>query len=322
LGFEPTQHVMLLTDLSLELPDTSAAPNNAGLDLDNVCTCQPGDKPDPNSCSNPLAAVSLCDGPGGVDSQFRKILPAFGFQELFGDKSLKEGVRSGRIALLLQVIGYNGEDNDGRVRVDLANAQLQTAAPDAGKNDAGPATAPQPKFDESDPWLLDSTSVTITTGPQKVAVSAFFSTGYVVNRTLVAKEFQTPVRMVFRILESGGKIRSETIDIADAVLVGKLEPSGGSYTLTNGFIAGKWPIASSLRLAESLNGCKRDVVYDSIRSRFCSARDIATGTPVGQQKECDAISLTLGFSSTRARFVGSAPPPAGCQALPADTCSR
>jgi hypothetical protein len=319
--FETTNYTMLATELSLELPEGDAGADGGGgfvgVDLDNTCTCQPSAKPDPSSCVNARALEnSLCDEFGGSDRQMRKLLQGFGFQVALGDNALRDAVKLGRIALLVQLSGYNGQANDGQVRVDLFNAELKTVA-----DDAGAPTYPQPKLDETDNWLLDRTTSTVTNPATKLAASVYFSTGYVRDNVLVAGNFAATVSLAVR-FENGGKVTSESFDLVNPIVVGTIVPEGSGFKISRGFIAAKWPMVAALRVFQSGRFCSRDPVYETIRTGICGGADLAT-KPGNLTSECDAISFTMAFSSRKAKFLDLGDPsPRACPNAKADDCTR
>ncbi len=289
-GLEATQSVAILSRISIELPEDGGAPT--GLDLDGLCTCSPLSLPDPGACENPRATTSLCDDPGGVDRQSRALVRDVATSFILGDAPLNDAIRAGRLALLVQVTGYNNERDDPDVKVDLLNG-VHLAGGDGGPGD------PPPRFDDTDSWLLERDTVSTSSPDGGIAASIYSKRGaYVANGTLVAA-FDNPIRIGFRIL-SGSKLRTAGLVLTEARLVARVQPTDAGPAVTEGFLAGKWTLDSALSLAESATGCRRDAVYELARATLCANADLATSG----KARCDGISLTIGFQTVAARFSG------------------
>jgi hypothetical protein len=280
-----------------------------GLDLDNACTCLPGGAPgDRQACSNkrsdPPTPETTCDGRGGIDNQFSKVLRDPGFRGFFGNAALADALRIGKLGTLVRLQGYNGSANDSSVRVNLFNGVTVSgmstgtntdAGADAGAPDASNADASfLPRFNPDETWTVD-TKYAYTSGPTEVS-SAFAADGWVTQGRL-SVAFPAPLVLVFSLATPSGRTPVK-FEVAGASLVANVSIEGGTMKLTDGILAGKWPMASALQIAASLISCdKKDVIYNNVRELLCAAADLGT-----QGEACDGISITFGFSGVPAKL--------------------
>ncbi|MBI4700838.1 MAG: hypothetical protein HY744_06695 [Deltaproteobacteria bacterium] len=136
------------------LPDGGMSPDEIGYDLDRMCTCQgEGD-----SCLVPqYAEANHCDGPAGRDQASVKLFQVAAiFSPEIDSEFQSQRVQEGFWSLLLRVRHYNGTANDGQV--DLAVYTTPGFRDD-------PCNPDFPKWDGTDRWPIDESSVKLKGGP-------------------------------------------------------------------------------------------------------------------------------------------------------------
>jgi hypothetical protein len=283
-----------------------------GFDLDGACTCL--DAP-AETCLPPKARPTLCDGPGGRDNSFPRMLKdliTFGFAK--SSQGLSQDIESGKFTLLLRVDRYNGLANDDDVRFAFY----------IGGNSNFPAWQGQ------DPWTVLSTSVE---GDDVEKPRVIDDNAYVSNGQLVATlpTFDANDQKVLLQLNS-----SFAIALTGAVVVLKLEPSGTGFAVTDGTLAGRWrdkdffTYFSTYRPAFTAgqNICTDSPLYPSIKKGFCDYADLS-GNLSDVTGSCTATSLGARFTAVPARFgpieavIPAAPTSCPAATDPAtDTCAK
>jgi hypothetical protein len=270
--------------VSLGAPEDGGLEPPFGFDLDHTCTCEEGQG---SSCVPPPGA-DVCDQPNGIDDAVRELVATAEKFEIHFTHDLNDNIVTGANSILLWVDGYNGAADDPAVNVAVLYSPGLYG--DAGQNLV-------PSFTTDDAWSVTSDEVVpMTKGPVSVAP------GFVRDGTLVVR---THVKL--------GLLPGVTIDLPDALLVGRIGTAGnGVYFVADGVVAGRGPAAPLIRALGSKEQPPRSgkrlctnpdyaVGFAIMGQRICAGRDIMTDpADDGKGKACDAISVTLKFEGAPA----------------------
>jgi hypothetical protein len=283
-----------------------------GLDLDDRCTC-----PETDSCIRPPGgdAGQVCDGKNGEDNAVSGLFNALNIGiPLFQQTFATDGIRLGLFTLLVDVLGWNGQDNDPRVTVTM-RLSLRIDGP---KTDAG---LPRPKFDGTDVWTLDPNA--ISGGVESVGKDcrvpsdsykclgrvrddrAFVRDGKLVSHPRLDAKPDAPVRIT--ILASAGAIH---FDILDFSLYGTLNRGAdGRVTSISGEASGRVTSSNVLESFGTLQDftsskdtpvCQNPAVFNIAKTSVCKAADLAAPGKDNTGAACDHLSLALSFTASSA----------------------
>lgn len=257
---------------------TPGSGSPVGFDLDDSCTVEA-----PLGTCNSKAPID--DGDGGLDNRAATIF------QLVNDrtdlqKTVNEGIKAGKNAVLVRLTKYNGKADDPSVAVSIY------ASPghydDAGNNDP-------PQFLESEQWALDDAQFNPITGLPVATV-----TGYVSGGKIVAYFSGTiALSSSFSVVIQGG------------VLVADLDLSGPKPAISGGVFAGRWPITDILHTvgqqrlsdggANALCEPSQQLVFEIAKSQICDNLDIMSDpTRDRQNQRCDALSAGFAFLGGKA----------------------
>jgi hypothetical protein len=269
--------------------DTDAG--SLGFNLDHDCTCE-GEPPGPPSCQND-ASPPTCDSDGGRDIAGNTLLTEV--DGVLGGRTVSatfdSKIQNGQFTVIFEIGGYDLGADDEEVTV-TAYVSGGLAIPDGGSN--------VPKWDGTDVWTVDPRSVS-SAMPSDAGweyVPIYVGKGYVKDGTLVSKLGSVSLG-----------IGQGSISLSDTVLVASIQPDfvTGGQRLT-GQIAGRVSVGSIFSVASTfpdpvIDGgylCGDDPTFQTIRSVVCASADImadAAADNAGQ--DCNAISLSFGFTATR-----------------------
>ncbi len=308
------------------VPGGTASVNHPGapvpMDIDQRCTC-----PGPPSCTSP-AAKPDCDTDGGGDDATGDLWATFAAlaPSQFNDDSLNTGLRLGYNGTLIRLRNYNGAKNDTQVTL--------IAYESPGTVGVETKMAASPKYDGTDVWTVNPTSLVAGTGADAGAgcegndticlpliydTNAYVSNGVVVahiSLTVTAGDVNTRLRVA----------------LSDVVLVAPLIFDGKSYRVDEGQFAGRWALPDFLGALQSvpdpLDGtqglCGASSTYGNVKQMACEKRDVVSAQAKDNMgAECDALSVTVSFSAVEAHLgpIFQPPPPAQrCGAGYSDRC--
>jgi hypothetical protein len=270
---------------SVDFGDGGGAP--VGLDLDETCTC-----PEADSCKVGPDAGTRCDHAGGIDDAFGDFVSTLSSAtNVFDPIDLDARLTNGAFGLLVRVKSYNGLANDTSVEVAVFAS-------------AGTENGAKPKWDGSDVWTLDPNSLLGgVVGAEPVPLVAYDLDAYVADFTLVARIGDLPF-----------VLGSVTVSLNAAIVTATLEPSGSSFRMTKGTIAGRWPTRKLLTSLQAVRDpfdanallCGQDAVYQLFKERICTLQDV-TENMLDDDKgaACRAISFAFAFDADPAKY-GSA----------------
>ena len=293
-----------------EMDDPSKS--TVGFDLDGSCTCDdaPGEICKPTKPRSPL-----CDGPGGRDNSFPRLLKelvSFGLAN--SSAATSKSIEEGRYNVLLRVRGWNGEPDDPDVSLGFFVSR---------------GTSKLPEWDGKDVWSVGASSVTDgdLEKPTLLDTSAYVTGGQLVGSL---PTFDANDKKIFiQLSESFG------ISLSGAVVVAKLESFLGAYRISEGTLSGRWrdrdffSQISGYKIKTSPDPvCTDNFLYPQIKDTFCKYADLP-GNVSDVTGSCSAMSLAMRFTAQQAVLgqVVTLPPPVmnncGPDKNPAnDSCSK
>lgn len=224
------------------------------------------------------------DGNEGIDNSFgRNILPVIRAAAPDAESSVNDSILEGSFTLLLNIdkLGPDREYNPLAARM-------------YGGADLGLA----PKFDGTDEWPV---LPELLNDPKDITSSKIqFPTSYLVENTWVSGS-NAPINLALSV--SGFTVN---LTIANAVVSMKL--SDDHKTATEGTIAGileTTVLTSELKkvvAAFDESFCEDNATVDSILTQVEQASDIMQDGSQDPTKECDGISIGLGFNMAHAKL--------------------
>jgi hypothetical protein len=256
-----------------------------GFNIDGkISTSMSADLCKPRKGANPNTIYP--DGENGIDNSFgRNILPIFLAAAPDFSTSVNESILEGdgTVLMELQKLGAGANYNP-------MTSQLFGGA-DLGK---------QPAFDGTDVWPVDPDTVA-SAGPPLVAKLSTLGS-YLTQDTWVA---QVQGSLNLYISMAGG---STTLPIINPVFVMTLDAS--HVSATNGTVSGVLGVEAfktefkKFITAFDVSFCEDNATVDSILTQIEQAADIMIDGSQDPTKECDAISIGLGFNAARVELGG------------------
>ena len=271
--------------------DSGAAPLY-GYDLDQVFTCCEGGV---ESCTAAASGATHCDELEGRDNSGGQLIAKLASQAQgqFSSATISQRLQSGVYSIIVQLLHYNGQPNDTQVTAVLYTSD--------GIEAVGDAAPPPAKWDGTDVWTLDQSSVLV---PDASPIVGSFADGvaYVSGGVLV-------MHINFPISLGTSSTGSLSVSLTGGVITGNVVPVGnGSYRLQNGQIAGRWQAATLLSALQQLtllgqSLCRGQPVYEAIKTEICQSADIMSNPSDDKMgKTCDALSLAFGFTADPANM--------------------
>lgn len=259
-----------ITKRSTGSPDANAW-KEYGYDLDSRTTTRDDSKISANSCKRVAGSPTnvLADGDLGRDNNFgQHIMSVIKSLKADAEDTVNALIADGRMTLVLRLDNVGPSDNAS------VPGALYLAS----------ALGSPPKFDGSDRWPIDSSSVDAMKEPR-----AKFPKGYMAGGVWVSGEIGTSSAPIP--LPGFGTVPLESVVISFDVASG-----------TGGTIAGA---SLSTKLTEALTPmmkqygiCPGNATYDQVVATIQQAADLVSGAPKLQDtsRECNAISIALGFN--------------------------
>ena len=301
----------------------AGVPRDFGFDLDGVCTCAPDrGRAGVESCRVPPGTAAHCDLDEGRDTTAASLVLGFSqVSNAFSQDEVNGALRDGYYGLLFRVTKYNGLADDPNVEVAVFGSGGNDGVQDGGRPG-------RPRDDGTDRWTIDPSYLQGGSAPPFIPLYRDVN-AYVSNHRLVAT-------MDFPVSFSGlvGGVASIMIDLTDSVVVGTIVRDGESYRIDRGTVAGRWQTTKLLTSLEVIPDpfadggflCGPSTTYALAKELVCSGQDIVsnlrrdnTGAP------CDAVSLSIDFTSRPAVLGEVVPPPARpkpCGLQWVDDCPR
>ncbi len=260
-----------------------------GFDLDCVDTC-----PGPPSCVSPQ---THCDQSDGRDLAANVFVQAVqDLQGSSGTQTLNGLISAGKAGALLYLSGYNGEADDSEVLISAIESTGIVSDVEAG-------TRAGPKWDGTDKWNVDPTSVlgvSVDDAGYHYTPRVVSTQAYVTNYTLVATVSGLPI-----------PLGSTTITLSHAFVVATLTPVAGVGYRVDGQLAGRVSTLSILSVLATVKDpidptqflCGNDGTFQSLLTSFCSSADIMFDPTLDRtDASCDSLSISIGFVAISAQF--------------------
>lgn len=254
------------------------------------------------------------DGENGIDNAFsHRLFPLLQLALPGLEASVQESQAAGVGALLLQVSGYNGTDNDPRIHVSFTQSAGGTSSEDSVSFSdfdlvaEGGTPAPGPAWEGADRWWARDDGFFSGEESQPLIRddNAYVADGHLVMRLPERAEF-----LFFTGTEVGARVR-----LTDSTVVMDLrEGEGGGVVL-----AGRWSILDLLDTGENIGICIGSTERGIVDSQLLIIADVRSSAGSGGDGvECDAISIGVTFRAVPGRWAGlgpSVPLPNPCTAM-------
>ena len=253
-----------------------------GYNLDGkISTATSTDVCKPRAGAQPKSVKT--DGKGGLDNAFGKLLmPIIGSLSADASTKVNENIASGAFTILMK-IDTLGEKSD---YIDLPTALY------VGTQLGGPA-----KFDGTDEWPIVPE---LLTDPSDIATAKLkFPNSYLSSNTWVSG---SKGNLDLQLSVAGFSL---TLGISNAVVTMDIAPDRKSAS--NGIIAGVLPVEPLINELKKVAGgfspelCTGST-FESIAESIRQAADILEDGSQNPSKECNAISIGLGFEAGIAKL--------------------
>lgn len=262
----------------------------------------------------PTASIEI-DGDDGIDNSFgHNLFPLVNLVIPGIDMTALMSEEEGLGAVLLRIRGWNGQDDDPRVDVTLAQSVLAVQGdgtdtpPEIEIRDFIPyepgasERTPLPAWDGDD-WFYARADSFVMDDEERPKIRD--DNAYVSGRNLVMR-LPDRVEIIFPGPEQGVSVR-----LTDAVAVGRI--SDDLENIGPVVIGGRWALNDLLETAQSVGVCAEDSEFTLLQNQLDTIADIRTtpGTG-GEGVPCDAVSIGITFMGFRGHWAGLTPG----QALP------
>jgi hypothetical protein len=303
--------IFALKDVRLDQGSTGWS--SIGFDLDDRLTTV--DDVDVECVPPDDSAEPELDGEDGIDNAFGHILyPLIDAVLPTLETDFRASQTAGRGTLITRMTGWNGQDDDPRVNVVIAQSAFGTSAasgdvdPATGQLRAGGA-APAPLWAGSDTFFVREDAFV---GGDESRPRIEDSNAYVSGRKVV---LTLPAGTEILFLANA---RSVKVSFTSAVVVGTLSPD--ATRLERVTVAGRWAASAMLEASGPVGICEGSGQWNILANALDQRADLrAVPGSGGAGVTCDAISLGVTFEGYRARWGGLAPAPAApdcCAGMP------
>lgn len=271
-----------------------------GFDLDRDCTDESeASQMAPNRCILPPRATGVVDGPGGRDNALGTVIQYVRDRvPTFSSEQYSTQLKAGETSVLIRVSGYNGEPNDGKVKVETWVTAPFSRDPGNGET---------PEWKGRDAFPIASTSVEggVRERPRFVSNNAYVTDNRIVA-SLASIELTLDVGLSdIQQVELG-------LVLFNAYVVCTIEPSElpGGYRLKDCTLAAKWKaddlvkqlshFPDPLRPNEAVPLCTKSSSYPAFKQAICSLVDTYSTGDIGPTTECESISMGVLFQTAPA----------------------
>jgi hypothetical protein len=282
-------------------PDPSAW-KQYGYDLDGkTSTAESSDLCQPVAGGSKSAVYP--DGDGGIDNAWGKLIfPIMQGLSQDVETQINTGIRDGQFTKLL--------------RVAALGSQADYVGLDLSAYEGAPWSGGLPAWNGTDAWQVTAESVS---GGDLDAPLSSFSNSYVNAHTLVS----APIGTLELGFGEGLEIFMMPLRIDRAVVT--MELSADRATATRGVIAGIVRVEPFIEDMRRMTGafdvalCS-GTTFESIADQIRQASDILADGTQDPARDCDAMSIGIGFEATAVSLSGVAtpvpPPPEPCGPMP------
>lgn len=345
-GSDPGEDIpnIVLAIKTLSVGDVdSDKPSDVGLDLDTACTCC-SCADTASTCKKPeqfafsLTPLDNCDGTAGQDNNLQKLLRSLAASNVQVG-SIVDGMstQDGSANLILRIGNYNGKPNDETVQV----AAFTSLGIDENCNPDGKA-----KWDGNDVWIINAAGIVGGSGNAGGGGSGSGGSGGSSTSgggsSCMAFQHEASFKTESAFVRDGVLVASfdfriplttdnppPELFLKQGSISGKLESTQGGWKLSDGLLAGRWPmeeikttiprirvggtpicnVPSPLPLEEALGGI------------FCDLRDTTSdfATPASP---CDAVSVGLAFTAETALLGPGRKESSGNSSCPEYSCAE
>ena len=278
-----------------------------GYDLDGLCSL---DVEAQRECNVPDGqALPELDGPGGVDNVFgRQVANVLFLVHPEFQGRTRDRMTRGDGALLLRLRGWDGRDEDATVVAELSHTVVGTPTlQDGGVPDLPDAGGlPEPRWEGRDAfWSRDDDY--LLEDPDQPSI--LDDHAHVVQRQLV---MSLPERSTLA-FDDGE--RSVAIRMTDGKLIARI--SGDGTAVDPVTIVGRWAVDELLDAVQATGLCIDTREYEVAVNLLDRVADVRSdASTAGRDLPCDAISVGLALTGTRARWAGLTPGASRSHACP------
>jgi hypothetical protein len=274
-----------------KLPDGASSANawkQYGFDIDGLVTTVTS-----TDVCKPAAGGSVTgqsDGNAGIDNSFgSNIVPMLSGVAVNFSEEANSAITTGQFTFMLQLAGLTAGD---------------TASPVPTGYYAGAPMGESPKFDGTDCWPVSSES--LSAPPDLATTKASFPTASVASNVWSSNG----TAEVFLLLPAGGVTMELHIHHARFSAILDADHAGATLGLIGGVIDREELVQAVADLAGAFSPdlCTGTTV-ESIKNQIRQAADILKDGTQDPTKECDGISIGLGFDLEQVKFGAVADPP-------------
>lgn len=244
------------------------------------------------------------DGESGIDNAFsHRFFPLLQLALPGFETTLRSNQAAGIGAILLQVSGYNGTDNDPRINVIFTQSAAGTSSEDNVSFDGfelvrdNDETAPLPEWDGNDRWWARDDSFF---GGDEGQPLVRDDNAYVADGQLVMRLPDRAQFLFFAGTQLGAAVRLTGAHVS-VVLEG---PDQGKALAT-----GRWSILDLLDTGENVGICIGSEERRIVDSQLLVIADVRStpGSGGSSAIECDAVSLAVPFTAVQGSWAGLGP---------------
>jgi hypothetical protein len=279
----------------------STAWQDIGFDLDGVCTgvdsC-PGEDTPP-SCKPTVPQISI-DGHACRDNTFGRLeyaaalVPELSKTYGLNDDAFNCALCVGDYNFLFRVSGYNGEENDDQVRVDLyPSPGLELPLPWDCTN---PSWKDHPCFTPDNQFTVSTDSMTSPRpGPDLPEAKVFDANAYVRDGYLVVR---FPDDTYFWFPGYKALVVAYPVKLQKGIVAGKLSRGGdGVWRIADGIVGGRVRGTDVVKGFRDLGLCEKDRNYVVMTDFVNKNLDVLADGRNDPNATCDAMSAGIAFTA-------------------------
>jgi hypothetical protein len=280
---------------------SNSAWQDIGFDLDGVCTgvesCAGDDSPP--SCQPTVPQISI-DGRDCRDNTFGRLeyavalIPELSKKYGLNDDAFNCALCVGHYNYLFRVSGYNGEENDDKVRLDLyPSPGLEKPLP---WDCADPSWKDRPCFTPDNEFSVASDSMSQPRpGPNLADAKIFDDNAYVRDGYLIVS---FPANTLLWFPGYKALVVAYPINLQHGIVAGKITRGGdGVWRITDGTIGGRVRGADVVKGFRDLGLCEQDPNYPLMADFVNKNLDLLADGRNDPTATCDAMSAGIAFTA-------------------------